>query len=688
MNGSPTRRAPPAQQNPKISASPKKAGAGAAGKNAAEADISRGISQDETTTLRYSSTISVRLTWELPIKVPRNCAVSYRFTTSPADISFGLVFCDATGTESTLKEVDRVPSHIGAANGTIHPACEGTIYFRWDNSYSWLTAKELTYLIEVSRPGGAAAGEESSVERTPGGLAVAGLVAELSLKREIKTLHEKVSELEVESAKAKEDLVQLDSKCREEMRNMQEKLNAALALKATLEGELKSIKTLLENVQAHRKESESRHNTFTAAQNARYESEISALKAAEYEAQLKKLGRDTECDKMRDALEKSESALRNLRVAHESELRLLKEKKGAKLHAALADKARLEQELASLKKAGSVDLQAQHETLSRVQKEAQVSRDEARVASDKLKALVEDKARLEQDLVLAKTSITHLQAGGDALKKYEHEVNALRAANESLTANEQELRVQRAANDALRNELTSLKAANDSLVNIQNHTAKQKREAAPANRKILEVTNVLITAPDIPVDIPPLSLRPPPADDAAPEVAPQAPQAAAGGGVEMNPSRPPAAAAGKQAGGGGDMHPLLVPVNAGLFVLTLGQVNAWTAEGAAPESGQMSARDVEAGPLPLPRSHGDRELNALKSSKAMRASVHQAHAHSTANVDPAAMSSPGVPPPPQLPLKGILKKQPESPARPPMPAPVPDNSQQKASENWGWLGKL
>ena len=43
-----------------------------------------------------------------------------------------------------------MPSHIGAANGTIHPACSGVVYFRWDNSYSWLTAKELTYLVEVS----------------------------------------------------------------------------------------------------------------------------------------------------------------------------------------------------------------------------------------------------------------------------------------------------------------------------------------------------------------------------------------------------------------------------------------------------------------------------------------------------------------------------------------------------------
>lgn len=618
---------------------------------------------DENFTTRYSNTLTCRLTWELPVKVTRGCAVSYRFTTSPADISFGLMFCDLAGVESTLKEVDRVPSHIGAANGTIHPACEGTIYFRWDNSYSWLTAKELTYLIEVSGPTVPAAGEDLV------GGGVAGLVVEMTLKREIKALQEQVSELEIESAKAKED-----------MRNTLQKLDAALAEKNTLEGELGGIKTLLENVQAHRKESETRHSAFIAAQNARYESEISVLKAAEQDFKQKKLTQDKESDKVRDTLKKCESELRDLRAGHENELKGIREKKGERLQAALADKARLEQELASLK-ATSMDLQAQHEALSRLQKEAQVSRDEARAASDKLQALAEEKARLEK--AFANTSATQLQAGGDALKKVEHEVQALRAANQSLTANEQELRVQRAANDALRTEVASLKAANDSLVTIQNHMVKKKKEEEDAasaddenSPQLLEVTNVLITAPDIPVllETPSPSLLSAPPTDVPPLDAPESPQ-----GKGEIPSSPPSSPvpAEKQAATG-DMNPLLVPINAGLFMLTLGQVNAWTAEGAVPESGQGQAEETAANPQSQ-GAHGDRELNALKSSKPMRASMHQAQL--TPDLDAAP---PAVGPPPQLPLRGILKKQP-----PESPSPrESDNSQQQKSGDWGWLGKL
>ena len=55
-------------------------------------------------TVRYSSTVHVRLTWELPVPVknPKGCTIAYRFTTQPSDISFGLFFRDVNGNESTL----------------------------------------------------------------------------------------------------------------------------------------------------------------------------------------------------------------------------------------------------------------------------------------------------------------------------------------------------------------------------------------------------------------------------------------------------------------------------------------------------------------------------------------------------------------------------------------------------------
>jgi len=64
-------------------------------------------------TVRYAQTVNVRLTWELPVQVknPKGCTIAYRFTTTPADISFGLYFRDANGTESTL--VSGLVGHMG-----------------------------------------------------------------------------------------------------------------------------------------------------------------------------------------------------------------------------------------------------------------------------------------------------------------------------------------------------------------------------------------------------------------------------------------------------------------------------------------------------------------------------------------------------------------------------------------------
>jgi len=62
------------------------------------------VTDPTTKTVRYASTVHVRLTWELPVPVknPKGCTISYRFTTTPADISFGLFFRDVNGAESTL----------------------------------------------------------------------------------------------------------------------------------------------------------------------------------------------------------------------------------------------------------------------------------------------------------------------------------------------------------------------------------------------------------------------------------------------------------------------------------------------------------------------------------------------------------------------------------------------------------
>ena len=89
--------------------------------------------------------------WELPIPINTpGSKVVYRFSTSPGDIAFGINYKKSDGKEVNLKPIARVPSHIGSATGTIHPPKEdGVVFFVFDNSYSWLQSKQLTYNVEL-----------------------------------------------------------------------------------------------------------------------------------------------------------------------------------------------------------------------------------------------------------------------------------------------------------------------------------------------------------------------------------------------------------------------------------------------------------------------------------------------------------------------------------------------------------
>ena len=692
----------------------------------------------------------------MPIKFYKGCAISYRFTTTPADISFGLYFRDANGNESTLKEMDRVPSHIGAANGTIHPACAGVIFFRWDNTYSWLIAKELTYLIEVSNEQSVGSSMDSRIERNnPSPAAksdVSSLVAETVLKK-VKAMQEQICE----SSKYKEDLLHLQARSTDEMRIITDKLNAANAEKRAVEGELGSMRSIIENMQAHRKDAESRHSSFVEAQNARYESEIMSLKTscgkfkasnefllsaeqaandalrnhkldmqalkaahdllAENEEELQQQIARYESDSQssRAAFQKALVNAQEDAAASRDEARLLSDK----LQAALGDKAAAERDLASARanaqkdaaasrdearllsdklqaalgdkaaaeraaqrdlastRAGSVDLQAHQEAIIKAQKEA-------KLAFDKLQAALIEKTALEKELASAKAHRNNMDASGEAvLKKYEHEVQALRAQNRTLMESEQELRAQRLANESLRNEVLSLKRANDSLIQDRLvRTKRQKDELAASVQspaKIVEVKNVVITARDVPVNIHghqvpsrPAPVHPRAEDPAHPAQteAPESPKGAPEPQVLLPLPSHPAPHLDKHAD---EMHPLLVPVNAGLFVLTLGRVNAWTAD----------AEHSEGSPDAAPRAHGAphadgspkpmaevNELNALKAPKPVppRASIYH--------------QSPEPEVPTQPSLKGILKKTEvfvqEAQSQP----------SQGGTSGWGWLSQL
>ena len=119
--------------------------------------------EEQSYNARYNATIPVRLRYELPIQITKsNCSVTYKYTTTnPQErLGFGIYFKDSlSGIESVVKAMDRrtgekdQPDNLtltNKQNGSLVLISPGLLLFRWDNSYSWLTSKELTYDIDVS----------------------------------------------------------------------------------------------------------------------------------------------------------------------------------------------------------------------------------------------------------------------------------------------------------------------------------------------------------------------------------------------------------------------------------------------------------------------------------------------------------------------------------------------------------
>jgi len=102
--------------------------------------------------LEYSATISIKNNFVLPIPFTADSELTYTFSTKPGDISFGMIYKTSAGDEIVLRKQERLESHIAAAVGTIHcPEIDGILFLEWDNTFSWFTAKELTYKVELRR---------------------------------------------------------------------------------------------------------------------------------------------------------------------------------------------------------------------------------------------------------------------------------------------------------------------------------------------------------------------------------------------------------------------------------------------------------------------------------------------------------------------------------------------------------
>jgi hypothetical protein len=100
----------------------------------------------------------VQTTWELPIVIQYpTSSVSYEFTSTPSDISFGIVFVAAPDEPQsvdeleieTVEEMSRVPSHIERISGSFDVPCEGVVFFLWDNNFDWSAVKKISYSIKV-----------------------------------------------------------------------------------------------------------------------------------------------------------------------------------------------------------------------------------------------------------------------------------------------------------------------------------------------------------------------------------------------------------------------------------------------------------------------------------------------------------------------------------------------------------
>ena len=87
----------------------------------------------------------------LPIPVLSGSSVSYQFSTTDGDILFSTSFSCVDESEEVSPPV-RVASDVQPIVGKFKASREGSLVLKWDNSFSWFTAKLLTYQIQLYQP--------------------------------------------------------------------------------------------------------------------------------------------------------------------------------------------------------------------------------------------------------------------------------------------------------------------------------------------------------------------------------------------------------------------------------------------------------------------------------------------------------------------------------------------------------
>ncbi|GLD98710.1 hypothetical protein PINS_up007428 [Pythium insidiosum] len=122
---------------------------------AADPPCSDALDHPTVDQLRWTSThipVAAATAFTLPIQVEAALAtLHYEFSTRDFDISFGVELLGADGNVTELLAPQRYESHRAAVTGSVEIAGRGMVLLVWDNTFSWLNAKQLAYTVELQQ---------------------------------------------------------------------------------------------------------------------------------------------------------------------------------------------------------------------------------------------------------------------------------------------------------------------------------------------------------------------------------------------------------------------------------------------------------------------------------------------------------------------------------------------------------
>ncbi|RQM20024.1 hypothetical protein B5M09_004288 [Aphanomyces astaci] len=89
--------------------------------------------------------------FELPVRVEHaGSELSYTFNTKDMDINFSITFAGTTS-EEYMVHPTRCASHESTIRGCHKVPGPGTVVLVWDNEYSWINSKELSYHVGLAQ---------------------------------------------------------------------------------------------------------------------------------------------------------------------------------------------------------------------------------------------------------------------------------------------------------------------------------------------------------------------------------------------------------------------------------------------------------------------------------------------------------------------------------------------------------